>query len=187
MNLPVYLYGHPVLRQMGEDITPEYPNLSTLIENMWETMYNSEGIGLAAPQIGLPIRLFVIDADPMGDDYPECRGFKKVFINAHIVQHGEEQVSESEGCLSIPGIQESVLRPNSITIEYVDEHFAAHRETYEGFAARVIQHEYDHIDGVLFVDHISSIRKQLIKSKLMNIAKGKVRTHYRVVAASAKK
>lgn len=187
MNLPVYLYGHPVLRQMGEDITAEYPDLQTLISNMWDTMYHSEGIGLAAPQIGLPIRLFVIDADPMAEDFPECKGFKRVFINAHITSYSEDKVTEGEGCLSIPGIHESVQRPNKITVEYMDENFTPHTETFEGFAARVVQHEYDHIDGVLFIDHISAIRKQLIKGKLLNITKGKVRTHYRVVTATTKK
>lgn len=187
MKLPVYLYGHPVLREMGADITPDYPKLRELIENMWETMYHSEGIGLAAPQIGLAIRLFVIDADPMADSFPECKGFKRVFINAHIVESSPEKLTETEGCLSIPGIHEDVVRPESITIEYVNEQFEPQREVFTGFAARVIQHEYDHIDGVLFIDHISAIRKQLIRAKLMNIAKGKVNPGYRVVAAPQKK
>lgn len=187
MKLPVYLYGHPVLREVGTDITPDYPDLANLVANMWETMYHSEGIGLAAPQIGLPIRLFVIDADPMADHFPECKGFKRVFINARIVEYSDDKVSESEGCLSIPGIHESVLRSDKITIEYVDEDFQPQRETFVGFAARVVQHEYDHIDGILFIDHISTIRKQLIKAKLMNIAKGKINPGYRVVAAPQKK
>lgn len=183
MKLPVYLYGHPVLRQMGEDITPDYPDLQQLISDMWETMYHSDGIGLAAPQIGRAIRLFVIDADPLGEDFPECKGFKRVFINARIVERSEELSVESEGCLSIPAIHERVERPSSITIEYLDEAFVEHRETYSGFAARVIQHEYDHIDGVLFIDHISSMRKQLIRTKLGNIMQGKVNAHYRTVSA----
>lgn len=187
MKLPIYLYGHPVLREMGSDITSDYEGLSQLIADMWETMYHSEGIGLAAPQIGRAIRLFVIDADPMGDDFPECRGFKRVFINARIVEQGEELCTENEGCLSIPGIHERVERPKQITIEYLNEQFEPQRETYTGFAARVIQHEYDHIDGVLFIDHISAIRKQLIKGKLMNIAKGKVHAGYRTVSAPLKK
>lgn len=186
MKLPVYLYGHPVLRQMGEDISSDYPELKQLIEDMWETMYHSEGIGLAAPQIGRAIRLFVIDADPMAEDFPECKGFKKVFINARIVEEGEETSVHSEGCLSIPGINERVERPEQITIEYLDEAFVSHRENYTGFAARVIQHEYDHINGELFIDHISAIRKQLIRSKLNNIVLGKVNAHYRTVAAPQK-
>lgn len=188
MKLPIYIYGHPVLRQMSEDITPDYKDLNQLIEDMWETMYHSDGIGLAAPQIGRAIRLFVIDADALGEDFPECRGFRKVFINARIVSSSTDDVcSENEGCLSIPGINEKVTRPRSITIEYLNEAFEPQRETYTGFAARVIQHEYDHIDGVLFIDHISAIRKQLIRSKLMNIAQGKVHANYRVVTAPAKK
>ncbi len=187
MKLPIYLYGHPVLREVGTDITADYPDLKQLIADMWETMYHSEGIGLAAPQIGKAIRLFVIDADPMGEDFPECRGFKKTFINARIVERSPELCLENEGCLSIPAIHERVERPESITIEYVDEDFRPCRDTYTGFAARVVQHEYDHIDGVLFIDHISTIRKQLIRAKLMNIAKGKVNPGYRVVAAPVKK
>lgn len=186
MKLPVYLYGHPVLREVSKDIDQDYPELKQLISDMWETMYHSDGIGIAAPQIGRAIRLFVIDADPMGEDYPECKGFKKVFINARIVEEGGEQVTHQEGCLSIPTIHEKVERPESITIEYLDEDFMPHRETYKGFAARVIQHEYDHIEGVLFIDHISTIRKQLIRSKLLNIAAGKVNAAYRVVTAPQK-
>lgn len=187
MKLPVYLYGHPVLREMGQDITADYEGLSELIENMWETMYHTEGIGLAAPQIGRAIRLFVIDADPMKESFPECAGFKRAFINAHIVEYSEETLSEQEGCLSIPGIHEAVTRPERITIEYMNEKFEPQRETFTGFAARVVQHEYDHIDGVLFIDQISTIRKQLIKTKLMNIAKGKVNPGYRFVIAPRQK
>lgn len=187
MKLPIYLYGHPVLREMSQDITPDYLDLDKLIEDMWETMYHSDGIGLAAPQIGKAIRLFVIDASPMGDDFPECKGFKKAFINARIMDRGETLCTENEGCLSIPNIHEKVERPESITIEYLNERFEPQTETIFGFAARVVQHEYDHIDGILFIDHISAIRKQMIRSKLMNITKGQVRTSYRVVAPSSKK
>lgn len=186
MKLPIYLYGHPVLREQCPDITPDYPGLSQLIADMWETMYHSEGIGLAAPQIGKAIRLFVIDADPMGEDFPECRGFKEAFINAHIVEYSSSVCTEGEGCLSIPGIHERVERPESITIEYLNERFEPQRKTFTGFAARVIQHEYDHIDGVLFIDHIPVLRKSLIKSKLLNIAKGKVNAGYRTVTAPQK-
>ncbi|EKY02185.1 peptide deformylase [Porphyromonas catoniae F0037] len=187
MKLPIYIYGHPVLREVGVDITPEYEGLSELIENMWETMYFSDGIGLAAPQIGRAIRLFVIDADPMKESFPECARLKQTFINARIVERSEETCSENEGCLSIPGINERVTRPTTITIEYVDANFQPHRETYSGFAARVIQHEYDHIEGILFIDQIAAIRKQLIKGKLSNMLKGKVSAHYRTVTAPQKK
>lgn len=183
MLLPIYLYGHPVLRKVAEDITPDYPKLKELIANMTESMYHSDGIGLAAPQIGLPIRVLVIDADPLKEDYPECAGFKRVMINAHIEERGEDLCTEYEGCLSLPAIHEKVERPTSIRIRYVDEDFQPHEEVLQGFAARVVQHEYDHIDGKLFIDHISPIRKQLIKGKLQNIIKGKVRTSYRVVTA----
>lgn len=187
MKLPVYLYGHPVLREMCQDITPDYPELDKLIADMWETMYHSDGIGIAAPQIGRAIRLFVIDASPMGDDFPECKDFKKVFINARIVAYGETLCTENEGCLSIPNIHEKVERPDTITIEYLNEQFEPQTETISGFAARVIQHEYDHIEGILFIDHISAMRKQMVRSKLMSITKGQVRTNYRVVAAPSKK
>lgn len=187
MKLPVYLYGHPVLREVAKDITPDYEGLESLIADMWETMYHSEGIGIAAPQIGKAIRLFVIDADVMKDDFPECAGLKRCFINARIVESDDNIVTEMEGCLSIPAIHEKVDRPNTITIEYLDEKFEPHRETFSGFAARVIQHEYDHIEGVLFIDKISAIRKTMIKSKLMNIVKGKVNAGYRTVSAPQKK
>ena len=187
MKLPIYIYGHPVLREVGQDITDDYEGLSTLIEDMWETMYFSDGIGLAAPQIGRAIRLFVIDADPMAETFPECKGLKQTFINARIVESSEDTLAENEGCLSIPGINEKVTRPATITIEYLDADFQPHRETYTGFAARVIQHEYDHIEGVLFIDKIATIRKQLIKGKLANMQKGKVSAHYRVVTAPQKR
>lgn len=187
MKLPVYLYGHPVLREVGQDITAEYEGLPQLIADMWETMYHTEGIGLAAPQIGRAIRLFVIDADVMKDDFPECAGFKRCFINARIVDNAEPMVTEVEGCLSIPGVHEKVERPNSITIEYVDEAFKPQRETLTGFAARVVQHEYDHIEGVLFIDKISMMRKTMIKSKLLAIAKGKSGASYRTVSAPQKR
>lgn len=187
MKLPVYLYGHPVLREVGTDISPDYPEVKKLIEDMWETMYFTEGIGLAAPQIGRAIRLFVIDADVMKDDFPECAGLKRCFINARIVEYSEQIANENEGCLSIPGIHERVDRPNSITIEYLNEQFEPQRETFSGFAARVVQHEYDHIEGVLFIDKISAIRKTMIKAKLLNIAKDKVNAGYRTVAAPQKR
>lgn len=180
MILPVYVYGQPVLRKVAQDITPDYPNLKELINNMFETMYNADGIGLAAPQVGLDIRLFVIDLSPLGEDDPKYTDFKKVFINAQIIERKGEIVTVQEGCLSLPGLHESVSREETIVIRYQDENFVEHEEEYSDFFARCIQHEYDHIDGILFVDKISAIRKQLIKSKLTNMLKGRTNCHYRV-------
>lgn len=180
MILPIYLYGQPVLRKEGEDITPEYPNLKQLIEDMYETMYNADGVGLAAPQIGLAIRLFVVGLDALEEENPEMAKFKKVFINPQILEISEEEDEAYEGCLSIPGISEKVSRPEWIKIQYQDEHFKTYIEEYEGFIARVIQHEYDHIEGTLFTDLIHPLRRQMIKSKMMNITKGKVQTEYKV-------
>lgn len=187
MILPIYLYGQPVLRQKAKDIGPDYPNLKELIANMFETMYNADGIGLAAPQIGLDIRLIVIDLEPLAEDNPVFSGFKKVFINPVITEFSGEITKMEEGCLSLPGIHEAVERKDSIRIKYVDENFAEHDEEYSGFFARCIQHEYDHIEGVLFVDHISAIRKQLIKAKLNNLIKGKTNCHYKVKAVQSKR
>ncbi|MFV0469884.1 MAG: peptide deformylase [Dysgonomonas sp.] len=182
MILPIYLYGQPVLRKNTHDITQQYPNLQSLIDNMFETMYNADGIGLAAPQIGLDIRLFVIDLEALAEDEPQYKGFKKVFINPQIIEQSGDIVSMQEGCLSIPGINESVLREEKIRIKYLDENFVEHDETYDDLFARCIQHEYDHIEGILFIDKISGIRKQLIKSKLNNLIKGKTNCHYKVKA-----
>lgn len=185
MILPIYLYGQPVLRKNTEDISSDYPGIKELIENMFETMYNADGVGLAAPQVGLPIRVLVIDLSPLADDSPEGEEFanlKKVMINAHLIEaEGEEEIMD-EGCLSLPGINEKVPRKNKIRIQYLDENFQPHDEVYEGYLARVIQHEYDHLDGKLFIDRISGIRKQLIKSKLNNLLKGKTNCSYKVKA-----
>lgn len=181
MILPIYIYGHPVLRKETQDIDASYPNLKELIDNMYETMYNADGVGLAAPQVGLEDRVFVIDLSPLADEEsPQYEGLKKTFINARIINRSGEVTSIEEGCLSIPGINESVPRHDEIEIEYLDENLEPHTETFTGFTARVIQHEYDHIEGVLFIDHISAIRKRLIKSKLSNMVKGKVSCHYNV-------
>lgn len=182
MILPVYVYGQPVLRKRAEDLEQDYPDLENLIKNMYETMYASDGIGLAAPQIGKSIRLIVIDADPISDSFPECKDFKKVLINPYITNFGDETIGLEEGCLSLPGIHEKVERPTKITLKYLDEDFNEHIEELEGFAARVVQHEYDHLEGKLFVDHISAIRKQLINGKLRNIARGKINCGYRFKA-----
>ncbi len=179
MNLPVYLYGQPVLRKIAEDITVDYPELPNLIKDMFETMYSSEGVGLAAPQIGLPIRLLVIDGSPMGDDFADCKDFKRVMINPRITVTEGDDATIEEGCLSLPGIHEKVTRPTVITVQYMDEEFNPKEEIFKGFAARIVQHEYDHLEGKLFIDHISPIRKQLIKAKLNNILKGKVNCGYR--------
>lgn len=181
MILPIYIYGHPVLRKVAEDIDVlKYPNLNELIDNMYETMYNAEGIGLAAPQVGLADRIFVVDLEPLAnDDHPEFKGFKKAFINAHIIERSGDEEFVEEGCLSIPGINEKVPRENKILIRYTDENLQEHTEEYSGFMARVIQHEYDHIDGIMFVDRISALRKRMIKTKLLAMEKGKVSCHYR--------
>lgn len=186
MILPIYLYGQPVLRKATEEITPDYPNLKELIANMFETMYNADGIGLAAPQVGLGIRLFIIDLEPLAEDDPKYSGFKKVFINPKIVEQSGELVKMEEGCLSLPGINETVEREEKIRIQYFDENFVSHDEVYDAFFARCIQHEYDHIEAKLFIDHISGIRKQLIKSKLNNLIKGKVNCHYKVKPLQSK-
>lgn len=179
MILPIYTYGQPVLRKPTTEITAEYPELKTLIENMFQTMYNSDGVGLAAPQIGLSIRLFVIDASPVADDFPEIESKKRVFINPTITETTDETVIYEEGCLSLPGIHEKVARPKEITIHFFDENFIEHTEHHSGFFARIIQHEYDHLEGHVFSDRVSPIRRQMISGKLTSISKGKVRCSYK--------
>lgn len=178
MVLPIYTYGSAVLRKETEEITPDYPGLEQLIKDMFETMYEAEGIGLAAPQIGKAIRLLVIDADPLKEEYPECAGFKQVFINPTILEYNDDEVSLSEGCLSLPGISEKVSRPTEVTVRYYDENFKEHTVTYKGFAARVFQHESDHIRSILFTDRISPMRKRMIKSRLQKMAKGQYTASY---------
>ena len=187
MILPVVAYGDPVLKKKAKNITPEYPNLDTLLENMYETMYGASGVGLAAPQIGLAVRIFLVDTAPFAGDesfteeeQKELEGFKKTFINAEILEEEGEEWAFSEGCLSIPGINEDVFRQPKVTIKYQDENFKEYTETYEGLIARVIQHEYDHIEGILFTDKLSSLKKRLIKGKLANISKGKCSPEYRM-------
>ncbi len=181
MILPIYIYGHPVLRNVSEDITPDYPELQKLKADMWETLADSEGIGLAAPQIGRNIRLVVIDLDVLSEDLPQYKGFKKVYINPHIVEYDEESSvsSSEEGCLSVPGIHEKVQRPTRIRVQYMDEDFNAHDEWVEDYLARVMQHEFDHLDAKLFIDRISPLRKQIIKNKLKAILQGRFRCSYR--------
>lgn len=187
MILPIVAYGDAVLRKKGEEIAADYPNLSTLIENMWATMYDAEGVGLAAPQIGKAIRLFIVDASPFEEDEPELANFKKVFINAEIIEESGEEWPFKEGCLSIPGIRENVLRCPNIKIKYQDENFNTFEEEFSGLAARVIQHEYDHIEGVLFIDKINPLKKQMIKRKLTDISKGNVKASYRMKFPNVKR
>ena len=180
MILPIYIYGQPVLRKVAADITPDYPELKQLISDMWETLAESEGIGLAAPQIGRDIRLVIIDLDPLAEDYPEYKGFSSVYINAHIVEFDDSKTSSSEeGCLSLPAIHEKVTRPTRIRVQWMDEDFNPHDEWVEGYLARVMQHEFDHLDGKMFVDRISALRKQLIKSKLKSLTLGRYRCGYK--------
>lgn len=181
MILPIYIYGQPVLRKVAEDITPEYPSLKELILNMYETLDASEGIGLAAPQVGLAIRLVVIDLDVLKEDFPEYANYRHAFINPHIVEYDDDSKKESmeEGCLSIPGIHESVVRPTRIHVTYLDEGMCPHDEWVDGYLARVMQHEFDHLEGTMFVDRLSPLRKQLIRSKLKALTQGKYRCAYR--------
>lgn len=187
MILPIIGYGDPVLRKVGEEISKDYPNLKEVIANMYETMYNAYGVGLAAPQVGLAIRLFVIDCEPFSDsedltkeEAEQLKGFKKTFINAKILKEEGEEWGFNEGCLSIPEVREDVFRHEQITIEYYDEDFNKKTEVYDGLIARVIQHEYDHIEGILFTDRISSLKKRLISKKLQNIMEGKTRPDYKM-------
>lgn len=192
MILPIVAYGSPVLRKVATDITRDYPELDKLIADMWETMYNSNGVGLAAPQINKSIRLFTVDSsqifsnmeeDDDPDEFPDAPGFKGVFINAHIVETAGEEWAYNEGCLSIPKIREDVYRNESVTITYQDEKFDTHTQTFNGITARVILHEYDHIEGKLFIDYIKPLKKVMLKRKLEDISKGKIKTDYRMMFA----
>ena|SRR5690554_2843802 len=194
MILPIVAYGDPVLRKETEEITKDYPNLNEVIENMFETMYEARGIGLAAPQVNLPIRLFIVDATPFEDDKDLTEDeqkyvstFKKVFINARILEESGDEWAFNEGCLSIPDVREDVFRQPEIVMEYYDENFKKHKESFKGMVARIIQHEYDHIEGVLFTDKLSPLKRRLIKSKLANISKGKINIDYRMKFPNAKK
>lgn len=189
MILPVVAYGHPILRKEAEDIEPGYPELKKLIADMWETMYHTNGVGLAAPQINKSIRLFVIDTIQIVEnfdeedklDYPNEKPVKKVFINAHIVEEQGDLWSYNEGCLSIPKVREDIKRKQVVTINYLDENFEEQEETFSGITGRVIQHEYDHIDGKLFIDYIAPLKKRLLKKKLDDISAGKVKVDYRML------
>jgi len=194
MILPIVAYGDPVLRKVGVDIDKEYPKFKELIPNMWETMYNASGVGLAAPQIGLAIRVFLVDTTPFADDEDlsekerkELSGFKKVFVNAKIIEETGKDWTFNEGCLSIPDIREDVSRKDTVKITYQDENFKTYTETYDGLLARVIQHEYDHIEGILFTDKLSTLKKRLLKGRLTNISKGKTNADYRMKFPNIKK
>jgi peptide deformylase len=190
MILPIVAYGHPVLRKVAEDISPDYPELDKLIEDMWETMYASNGVGLAAPQINKSIRVFVVDSaqifanmdeeEKNEEGYPDAPGVKQVFINAHIVEEIGDDWAYNEGCLSIPKVREDIYRAEEVTLEYMDQDFKKHVKTFSGITGRIILHEYDHIDGKLFIDHISPLKRKLLKRKLDDIVKGNVRVDYKM-------
>ncbi len=181
MVLPIYTYGQPVLRKEAEEIAPDYPGLEQLIKDMYETLDRSEGIGLAAPQVGLAIRLVVINLDLLSEDMPEYKGFIRTFINPHIVEYDETDTEVmEEGCLSLPGIHEPVRRPKRIHVTYQDEKFEPHDEWVEGYLARVMQHEFDHLEGKMYIDRLSMLRKQMIKGKLGSLLKGNFRCDYKV-------
>lgn len=189
MIFPIVAYGHPVLRKLAEDITPDYPGLEAFIANMWETMYASNGVGLAAPQVNRPIRLFVVDTEQifanMNDEeraeYDDSPGLKSVFINPHLEETGGEEWSYNEGCLSIPKIREDIYRDETVTLNYTDIDFVPQKRTFSGITARVILHEYDHLEGKLFIDHISPLKRKLMKGKLNDITKGKIQVDYKMM------
>lgn len=179
MIYPIVIYGSPVLRNKSVEITPDYPELKKLIDDMFLTLTEAEGVGLAAPQIGKNIRLFIVDCTPWGDEEEVCRDYKRAFINPEIYAVSEETDLFNEGCLSLPGLHEDVRRPVAIRMRYLDENFEEHDEEFDGLRARVIQHEYDHLEGKVFTDRLSPLRRQLLKSKLLNFAKGKYRAAYK--------
>jgi peptide deformylase len=189
MIFPIVAYGAPVLRKISQDITPDYPGLATLIEDMWETMYASNGVGIAAPQINKDIRLFVMDSKQIFENleedekgvYPDAPGIKQVFINAHIKSLEGEEWAYNEGCLSIPKIREDVFRAETVVMDYLDENFKPHTGTFNGITARVILHEYDHIEGKLFIDYLKPLRKKLLQGKLNDISKGKIKVDYKMI------
>jgi peptide deformylase len=186
MTYSIVVYGHQVLRQISQDIGRDYPDLQQLAADMFETMYKSEGMGLAAPQIGKSIRIFVIDGTPIAEDEPSLAGFKKVFINPHIIEKNGEIQPMNEGCLSIPNIREEVNRESHIRIQYYDENWEFHDEIYDGYKSRIIQHEYDHLDGILFTDKVSPLKRRLLRNKLLAISKGKFEADYKTILPGQK-
>lgn len=181
MILPILAYGHPTLRKVAQDIGPDYPGLKELIGDIWETMYKSDGVGLAAPQVNHSIRLFVIDASHYAQQQPELEGLRKTFINAHILEESGEEWMFNEGCLSVPEVREDISRKPVIRIAYDDEYFIHHEEVYSGIAARIIQHEYDHLEGILLVDRVSPLRKMLLKRRLNDISTGNIDVSYKMI------
>jgi peptide deformylase len=180
MKFPIVVYGDPILRKKADPINPDFPDLTGFLESFWETMYYADGVGLAAPQIGLSIRLFVIDASAGANEDPSLKDFKKVFINPEICDFSGQILQMEEGCLSLPEIKETIARPDIIRIKYLDENFQEHDDTFKGFVARIVQHEYDHLEGKLTIDHLSPLRRKLLRGKLLNITKGKISTHYQI-------
>ncbi len=179
MKYPIHIYGSKALRAESVEIDSSYPELSKLIDDMYLTLDSASGVGLAAPQIGKNIRLFIVDCTPWGDDHPELAEYKRVFINPEIYEESEEEDAFEEGCLSLPGIHENVMRPVRIKMSFLDENFEEHDEEFDGLPARVIQHEYDHIEGMVFTDHLAPLRKTLLKSRMLNLTKGKYRCDYK--------
>jgi peptide deformylase len=180
MIYPVTVYGDPILRKKAEPISPDFPGLAEFLTDFWETMYSADGVGLAAPQVGHSIRIFVIDASAGAEDDPSLKDFRKTFINPEILEKSGELKVFEEGCLSLPEIRENVTRPDTVRIKYMDENFTEHDETYSGFVARIIQHEYDHLEGRLFVDYLPPLKRKLLRSRLINISKGKVTPKYKI-------
>lgn len=187
MILPVVAFGHPVLKKVAEDVAPGEPGLKEFIADMWETMYVADGVGLAAPQVNRSVRIFVVDASAFAEKYPEAENFKKTFINARIYEEEGDEFAFNEGCLSFPGLREDIYRKPVIHIRYLDEDFKEHDERYDGVIARIIQHEYDHIEGIVFVDRVPSLKKMLLKRRLSEISKGDVDVSYRMLFPMLKK
>lgn len=180
MIYPITVYGDPVLRKKAEPIGHDFPDLEEFLINFWETMYSADGVGLAAPQVGRSIRIFVVDGSAGAEEDPSIKDFKKTFINPEIIEYSGDSLSMEEGCLSLPEIRENIIRSNTIRIKYQDEKFIEHDETYSGFVARVIQHEYDHLEGRMFVDYLSPLKRKLMHNRLMNISKGKISPKYKI-------
>ena len=181
MTYPIVIYGHPMLRKIAAEINKDYPGLDQLIEDLFETMYHSEGMGLAAPQVGKSIRIFVIDGTPVAEDEPSLAGFKKAFVNANISERCGDMQPMNEGCLSIPGLREEVMRESHIRISYYDENWQYHDDVFDGYKARIIQHEYDHLEGILFTDKVSPLKRRLLKGKLTAISKGLFEADYKTI------
>ena len=180
MILPIYTYGQPILKKETQELTPDYPDLSQIIQNMWETLEYSGGVGLAAPQVGLPIRMAIIDLDIISDDEPKYKGYKRCCINPYIEEYSQETDTQEEGCLSLPGLSDKVTRPSRIRVTYQDENFCEHDEWVDGYLARVMQHEFDHLDGIVYTDHLKGLRRQLMQNKLKALVKGQFTANYKV-------